>query len=184
MRKVEVDNYDDVQNFEELKTLLADPPQEMKVKYRVLRQPPPEYTELENAGTLPAWPGSRTLFRISCLPSNKSDIDRRNWKIPTVFILNNSTSNPLNCSDVFKTVAAMHCFNCPSVNGGISVCCHLGFLFLLLSAPFVLMESVKRPVKPVNLKNARSFLHPDEVLQNIRTIELPMSQQVIGRTRE
>ena len=170
MRKAEVDNYS-VNDFDELKELLADLPQETIIEYKPLRYPPAGYRALETAGILPPWPGPGMLYRTACLPSNRSDIDRRNSKFPTVFILDSPNANPLNCSDVFRTVGAMQCKNCPSLNGGFSSCSHLGFLFLTLSAPFV-MTSVNRPVKLVNIKNKRRFLHPQEILDNLETLDI------------
>ena len=154
MRNAEVDGYL-VAGFTEFKELLADIPQETRIQSKRLSFPPAGYRALESAGILPQWSGPGTLYRTVCLPSNASDADRRNSKLPTVFILDSPESNPLNCSDVFKPVGAMHCSNCPSKNGGISSCCHLGFLFLLLSAPFML-RSVKKPVRLVNIKNKRA----------------------------
>ena len=174
LRKTEVDGYDDVRDFDDLEDLLSDPPLEIQVKYKRLVRPSAEYLNLEAAGILPPWPGPGTLFRVTCLPSNRSDTNPQNSKHPTIFILDDSTLNPLHCSDVFKSVGAMNCYNCPSLNGGISTCAHLGFELLLLSSPYALF-SVNRPVKLVNMKNRHGFLNPAEVLENIQTLGLPIN---------
>ena len=163
------------QDFTEFKALMKLPPEDIVVQFLKLTEPPAKYSELEEAGVLPVWPGSGTLFRITCAPSNKSDIDKRNWKFPTVFILDDSSLNPLNFSDIFKTVGNFNCYNCPSVNGGIAGCCHIGFLFMLLSAPYLLDDqSTSKPVKMINMKNKFSFLHPQEVMEGVEN-SLPLN---------
>ena len=156
------------QNIAEYNELLSLPPQNLRVRTVRLENAPDEYLAKQAEGILPAWPGSGTLFRLQCFPSNRSSIDRRNWKMPTVFILDDSSPNPLNCTYVFKSVGAITCFNCPSVNGSLGGCCHLGWMFMVLSAPFVI-QSRNKGVQLVNIKNPQSFLHPDEVMQSTIT---------------
>ena len=82
--------------------------------------------------------------------------------------------NPLHCSDVFKRVGAAFCYDCPSMNGLISACRHLGFLYEALFAPYVFVESTNRPVRLVNIKNKFPFLHPGETLEHTKkTVGLP-----------
>ena len=181
IRKIEVDRMM-VPDFDEYIELLKLPPQDITIKYMRIDQPPPEYTEKENAGILPPWPGPGILYRIVCYPSNRSDISRGNWKMPTIFILNDDTSNPLNCSDVFKSVGAIRCFNCPSVNGSLGGCCHIGFMFMLLSAPYIL-QSTNRPVQLVNMKNKFSFLDPEGVTTSVLS-HTNISTSVVRRSRD
>ena len=80
--------------------------------------------------------GSGWLFQVKCLPSNKSNKLKSNWKHPCVFILDSEDKNPLHCTDVFKRVSNYFCYSCPSLNGLIGACGHLGkmatlFKFLL-----------------------------------------------------
>ena len=82
--------------------------------------------------------------------------------------------NPLHCSDVFKRVGAAFCYDCPSMNGLISACRHLGFLYEALFAPYVFVESTNKPVRLVNIKNKFPFLHPEETLHlTKKTVDLP-----------
>ena len=166
IRKIEVDRTD-VSNFEEYAELLEQNPQELRIQFKRIEQAPSEYTEKEQAGILPAWPGAGTLFRLVCYPSNRSDI-RSNCKMPSIFVLDDREKNPLNCSDVFKPIGAMRCYNCPSLNGSIGNCAHLGFMIMLLSAPFAL-GSTSRPVQLVNMKNKFSFLDPNSVTDTVNT---------------
>ena len=122
------------------------------------------------------------LFRLTCLPSNKSDKVKQNWKSPTVFILDNENLNPLGYTNCFKSVGAVHCFNCPSASGGISGCCHIGFLMLALSAPFAL-ENISKPVKWVNLKNQHDFLHPNEAVEGNTKMQLAKSARISAEKR-
>lgn len=166
IRKVEVDRLY-IDEFEEYDEMLHLPPQEIKIQYKRIVDAPDEYIEKENSGILPPWPGSGTLFRIVCYPSNRSDI-RNNCKMPSIFLLDDINKNPLHCSDIFKGIGAMRCYNCPSLNGSTGTCSHLGFMFMLLSAPFVL-ESTNRPVQLVNMKNKFAFLDPSSVTDSVLT---------------
>ena len=168
MRKSEMDSYE-IETFEEYTTLLKEPIEGMNVYYKKLNRPNKEYLELEAQGILPPWPGSGMLYRLNCLPSNKSDKVKKNWKLPTVFVLDNDSLNPLGFSNTFKSVGAIHCVNCPAASGGISGCCHIGFLFLVLSAPFAL-EYCSKPVKWVSIKNKEVFMHPTEAVLNQKTV--------------
>lgn len=154
-------------NISEFKELLRLPPENIRVRFFRLNNPTAEYTEKERAGILPPWPGSGVIFQLVCYPSNRSNNVRGNWKWPTVFVLDSDTPNPLNCSDIFRCIGAITCQNCPSVNGSLGGCCHIGFMLLLLSAPWIL-ESRNTAVKLVNIKNP-SFMHPAEVMAGINS---------------
>ena len=167
LRKCEVDRMLDIDSFDDLRDLLKVLPNTVKIKYKRLNYPPAKYEELYEEGILPPWPGAGTLYKITCAPSNKSDCVKKNWKEPTVFILDDCSANPLNFTDIFKTVGCFHCLNCPSVNGSLSGCCHIGFLFMLLSAPYLLENSTNKPVRIVNMKNKHSVLHPSEVMAGV-----------------
>lgn len=166
LRKNEVDDMRDLQDFSEYKELLKLPPESLKIKYMSLNDAPADYIEKMNSGILPPWPGPGTLYRLNCAPSNRTDITRGNWKQPTIYILDDNNVNPLNCSDVFKTVGAVHCFQCPSVMGSLGGCSHIGFMLIHLSAPFV-YESTNKPVRLVNIRNKHTFLHPEGVTDPI-----------------
>ena len=100
----------------------------------------------------------------------------RNHKLPTIFILDSDLPNPLNCSDKLRRIGAMFCKNCPSLNGGISACRHLGALILVLFAPYV-VESTNLPVSIVNIKNKYNFLDPPEIMdQTISSVPMSMSK--------
>ena len=163
IRKREV-NFSHPNDFEEYKEMIQVPPENIRVKFVRLNRPPADYLEKEREGILSAWPGAGTLVQMVCYPSNRSSNVRGNWKWPTIFVLDDPSANPLNCSNVFKSIGAFTCINCPSVNGNLGGCCHLGFTFMQLSAPWVL-ESTNRAVKLVNMKNPE-FLHPAEVMSN------------------
>ena len=167
MRKSEIESHE-IETYEEYAALLREPLEGLNVYYRKLTRPDKQYLELEGRGILPPWPGSGCLFRLNCLPSNKSDKVKKNWKLPTVFVLDDDTLNPLGFSNVFKSVGAVHCVNCPAASGGISGCCHIGFLFLVLSAPFAL-EYCNKPVKWVSIKNKKAFMHPTEAVVDQKT---------------
>ena len=137
------------------------------LKVLELDEAPPAYLEQQKAGYLPPWPGKGFAVQISCLPFYKSDTQKSNLKNPVVFLLESSKPNLLNCSDNFKNVAAMHCYQCPSLNGGISACCHIGLLFIVISCPWLLSCSTNRPIRLVTIQNEKwvRFLHPDEAIQ-------------------
>ena len=149
----------------ELRDLLSLPPENLRVRFFYLRNPTDDYLEKERAGILPHWPGPGMVVQLVCFPSNRSNNVRSNWKWPTIFVLDSSRPNPLNCSDIFQRIGAFFCVNCPSVNGGIGGCCHIGFMLLQLSAPWIL-ESTNTAIKLVNMKNP-TFMHPDEVMADI-----------------
>ena len=181
LRKCEVDRMQDIDGFDDLKDLLKVLPATIKVKFKRLDNPPSKYEELYEEGILPPWPGAGTLYKITCAPSNKSDSVKRNWKEPTVFILDDSSANPLNYSDIFKTVGCFHCINCPSVNGSLAGCCHIGFMFMLLSAPYLLENSTNKPVRIVNIKNKHAVLHPSEVMDGVIS-SFPLERMTDERT--
>ena len=158
-------SFDNTDQIQELKHLLSQPPENIRVRFHRLYHPPPGYEEKEIAGILPAWPGTGTIIQLVCFPSNRSNNVRANWKWPTMFLLDSIEPNPLNCTDIFKRVGAIFCDNCPSVSGNLGGCCHLGFMLLQLSANWAL-ESTNRTVRLVNMKNP-AFLHPNEVMSDI-----------------
>ena len=112
MRRQEVDKMepDEIKTFEEYKDLLKRMNQDMKVYALELETAPKGYSEKENEGLLPPWPGKGVAFQIKCPPSNKSDTQPSNNRNPVIFLLENEEHNPLNCSDVFKRVGNMYCY--------------------------------------------------------------------------
>ena len=167
IRRREVFSFQNTDQMQELKQLLGLPPENIRVRFHRMYQPPPGYEEKVDAGILPAWLGTGTLLQLVCYPSNRSNNVRANWKWPSLYILDSNAINPLNCSDVFKTIGAIYCVNCPSVNGSLGGCCHIGFMFLFLSAHWAL-ESTNRVVRLVNMKNPE-YLHPHEVMSGTIT---------------
>ena len=180
LRRFEVDKLIDSGDLNDFKTLMMLPPEEITVKYKRLDEAPAPYQELAEDDVLQPWPGPGTLFQVTCAPSNKSDQVKRNWKAPTVFILDGSSINPLNFTDIFKTVGCFYCYNCPSINGSLAGCCHVGFLFMLLSAPYLLQDSTNKPVRVVNMKNKHGFLHPPEVMAAVKS-SLPFDSTMNSR---
>ena len=156
IRSAEV-NREEVGNFQDLQELLEENPTALYISYKRLMYPPPGYRELNARGILPDWPGPGYLLRMDCFPTNRSDAVASNHKLPTIFILDSDLPNPLNCTDKLRRIGAMFCKNCPSLNGGISACRHLGALILVL---FVLVKSTNLPVAIINIKNKRNFLDP------------------------
>ena len=167
---------EEVGNFEDLREMLEENPTDLYISYKRLMYPPPGYRELNARGILPDWPGPGYLLRMDCFPTNRSDAVASNHKLPTIFILDSDLPNPLNCTDKLRRIGAMFCKNCPSLNGGISACRHLGALILVLFAPYVI-ESTNLPVAIVNIKNKRNFLDPPEIMdQTISSLSMSMSK--------
>ena len=71
--------------------------------------------------------GKGVLIKSICAPSNKSDKVKKNWKEPCIFLLDNEDKNPFGCTDLYKRVGALFCYGCPSMNGMIGCCSHLGW---------------------------------------------------------
>lgn len=169
LRRAEVDRMDkeEIDDFEEYSQLLRQPIGNLDVKVLRLDNPPPAYVEKQAVGLLPPWPGSGFAIQVVCLPHYKSDTQAQNHRLPVIFVLDSDDTNPLGCSGVFKRVGAMHCFKCPSLNGGISACCHLAFALVSMSCPWFLEVSFNKPTRMITVKNAKflSFLHPPEAVQ-------------------
>ena len=169
LRRAEVEEMDedDIEDFETYAALIKGQLDECKVNYLRLDEPPAEYSSMVASGILPPWPGKGTAYQVACLPHYKSDTQKKNQRQPVIFVLDSPEPNQLNCSNVFKRVAAMHCYRCPSLNGSISGCCHIGFLLLTLAAPWFLNVNYNKAVKLVSIKNkyACKFQHPQEAVQ-------------------
>lgn len=177
LRKNEIVQEEEPGNFDEYEELLAMPLENHDVQALRLDEPPEKYLELEAEGILPPWPGPGYVFRAVCAPAHRSDTDRSAYKTPMVFVLDDDSSNPLNCTDVYKRVGCLFCYNCPSTNGSISSCCHLAYAVILFSASYMLETCVNKGVRLVNIKNPFSFLHPDEVMSHCRSVSIPKNVQ-------
>jgi hypothetical protein len=173
LRRNEIVQEEEPDTFEEFEELLKMPLENPKIQVLRLDNPPQSYLELEEEEILCQWPGPGRLFRVVCAPAHRSDTDRAAYKTPTVFVLDSEDPNPLNCTDIFRRVGAMHCYNCPATNGGISSCCHLAFLIILLSAIYLLQETINKGVRLVNIKNPFDFLHPAEIMDYATSVHIP-----------
>ena len=124
---------------------------------------------------MPFYLGSGYLFYFECFPSNRTDKVKKNHKFPCIFLLDNETANPFGCTDVFKRVGGYFCYNCPSMNGTIGACSHLGFFFQLLFCPYNLcVKSSNIAVAALSIKNPFNCMHPGEALQYVeKTIDIP-----------
>ena len=159
LRRTEIIMNEDPEDYEEYLELLGMPLENAKVQVLRLDEPTPKYQELQDDGIFKEWPGPGYVFRTTCAPAHRSDTDRTAYKTPTVFLLDSDIPNLLHCSDVYKKIASMYCYHCPSLNGSISSCCHLAFLIIYLSADYLLQKSVNRGVRMVNIKNPFSLHH-------------------------
>lgn len=169
LRRQEVDEMDDeeVRDFEQYSELIKEGLSCYQVSYLRLETAPADYMSKQAAGILPPWPGKGCAYQVTCLPHYKSATQKINHRQPVIYFLDSSEPNPLHCSDRFKRVAAMHCYKCPSLNGSISGCCHIGFLLLVLTASWFLNNvNVNKPVKLVSIKNKYLFQHPKEAVQS------------------
>ncbi len=112
LRRKEVDRMDpdEIATFEEYKNLLTSANNDLTVAVLKIETAPESYIEKEKEGLLPAWPGKGYAVQIKCPPSNKSDSQPSNYRNPVIFILEKEEPNPLNCSDVFKRIGAIHCY--------------------------------------------------------------------------
>lgn len=173
LRKKEVVADEDPQTFDEYQELICQYLQEPQVEVLRLEKPTESYEELVQDGILPPWPGPGYIFRIVCAPAHRSDTDKSAYKTPMVYVLDEDITNPLNCSDVFKRIGATFCFNCPSTNGGISSCCHVAFIIMILGAYYALEISYNKAVKIVSIKNPYSFLHPSETMTSAQSVPIP-----------
>ena len=169
LRRQEVDEMDDeeVRDFEHYSELIKEGLSDYQVSYLRLETAPADYMSKQAAGLLPPWPGKGCAYQVTCLPHYKSATQKINHRQPVIYLLDSSEPNPLHCSDRFKRVAAMHCYKCPSLNGSISGCCHIGFLLLVLTASWFLNNvNVNKPVKLVSIKNKHLYQHPKEAVQS------------------
>jgi hypothetical protein len=173
LRRKEVSNEEEPESFEEYQELLSLPIHDLQVQVQRLEKASDSYKELEAQGILPPWPGPGYLFRTVCAPAHRSDTDRNAYKTPMIYLLDEDTCNPLNCTDVFRRIAATFCYNCPSTNGGISSCCHIAFFVMVLSATYALDTSYNKAVKIVSIKNPHIFLHPPETMSSARAVQIP-----------
>ena len=169
-RRLEVDDMDkeSIETFKKYCTLLRSNLEDLCVKVKKFDSPPIGYLKKQEEGLLPPWPGKGYAITTKCFPHYKSDSQPGNRRQPVIFVLESSEKNLLGCSDVFKPVAAMTCYKCPSLNGGISACCHLGFLLICLSCPwFLTLNTINKPIRIVSIKNSKwlGILHPGEALR-------------------
>ena len=181
LRRSEVILNEDPEDYIEYMELLKMPLENAKVEVLRLDEPTSKFKELQLEGIFKEWPGPGYVFRTSCAPAHRSDTSRAAFKTPTIFLLDSEVPNLLHCSDIYQRIGSMYCYNCPSLNGSISSCCHLAYLLLWLSADYVLEKSVNRGVRMVNIKNPFSFLHPGEIMSNTHSIPIPT---VVNRTSD
>ena len=174
MRSMEIDNEESPENMEELRELLEYRLEKPQLQVHRLDDEPDGYQGLVDEGILPIWPGTGYLFKIVCAPAMRSDTDKKAYKTPILYLLDSPEVNPLNCSDVFKRIGGIYCFNCPSTTGGIGSCCHMAFLVSVCSASYLLDRSVNRLTSLVNIKNRHSFQHPEENMNFAKSAPIPV----------
>ena len=175
MRSMEVNATEDPQNMDELEELLGTRLENPRLQVCRLDNEPGGYQELVDDDVLPPWPGPGYLFRIVCAPAMRSDTDKSAYKKPTLYLLDSDVVNPLNCTDKFKRIAGLHCYNCPSTAGTVGSCCHLACLLSICSADFLLDLSVNRCLSLVNMKNPYHFQHPEENMDFACSAPIPVN---------
>ena len=129
LRRKEVQEID-ISSYAEYVKQLESTPENITLEYKYQNTQPAQYRNLVAQNILPPWPGPGILIRMKCAPSHRSDTNRSNWKTPTIFILRSDQKNPLNCTNTFKRFGSMTCYNCPSSQGNIGACCHIGKSFV------------------------------------------------------
>ena len=171
---MEVTSNEEPEDYEDYLTLINRPLENPKLKVLRLDNPTPKYLELESEGILPPWPGPGYCFKITCAPAHRSDTDRQAYKTPMVYVLDDESSNPLHCTDIFKKIGAMYCYKCPSTNGSIGSCCHIAFLIMWCGANYMMESTITKGVRMVNIKNQYPFLHPDEAMTYAKSAPIPV----------
>ena len=78
--------------------------EDLDLYVRRLDAPPANYGALQNQGILPEWSGPGYLYKYAVPPTNRSSIDKSNWKTACIFILDSPNPNPLNCSNTFRRI--------------------------------------------------------------------------------
>jgi hypothetical protein len=173
LRRREVIDEEEPESLEDYQELLSLRLKDPQVQVQRMEKASESYKELEAQGILPPWPGPGYLFRTVCAPAHRSDTDKKAYKTPMIYLLDEDTCNPLNCTDIFRRIAATFCYNCPSTNGGISSCCHIAYLLMVLCASYALDISYNKAVKIVSIKNPYPFLHPPETMSSARSVQIP-----------
>ena len=128
---------------QETEQFLRNFPVDWKVQFCHVRAPPDFVPTPQNPVWIPPWydvamfdqwPGDICFVRAKIPPSHKSATSPANFHMAVIGFVENPTDR-LRLLPPYDRIVMWRCYNCPALNGSLSMCRHIATLLLCISYP-------------------------------------------------